>query len=177
MAQKWRKIGKYNADDTQMKMSYTCIIPKWDRAKSAVSKVDKALETVLFLSEKYKEVHSMASQIKKGRQYLKNGYWAMVGALSAMIISLQPVMADTIWDRFSNIMRDIYGQLAGISTIVAVTAAAVALLVRMISRNQRAVDEATSWLKRIVVAWIVLNSLGFVVAYLQPLVSGGQYTG
>ena len=42
----------------------------------------------------------MASQIKKGRQYLKNGYWAMVGALSAMIISLQPVMADTIWDRF-----------------------------------------------------------------------------
>ena len=111
------------------------------------------------------------------RQYLKNGYWAMVGALSAMIISLQPVMADTIWDRFSNIMRDIYGQLAGISTIVAVTAAAVALLVRMISRNQRAVDEATSWLKRIVVAWIVLNSLGFVVAYLQPLVSGGQYTG
>ena len=59
----------------------------------------------------------MASQIKKGRQYLKNGYWAMVGALSAMIISLQPVMADTIWDRFSNIMRDIYGQLAGISTI------------------------------------------------------------
>ena len=116
----------------------------------------------------------MANQLKKGRQYLKNGYWAMVGALSAMIISLQPVMADTIWDRFSNIMRDIYGQLAGISTIVA---AAVALLVRMISRNQRAVDEATSWIKRIVVAWIVLNSLGFVVAYLQPLVSGGQYTG
>ena len=119
----------------------------------------------------------MANQLKKGRQYLKNGYWAMVGALSAMIISLQPVMADTIWDRFSNIKRDIYVQLAGISTIVAVTAAAVALLVRMISRNQRAVDEATSWIKRIVVAWIVLNSLGVVVAYLQPLVSGGQYTG
>lgn len=119
----------------------------------------------------------MVSQIKKSRQYLKNGYWTMVGMLSAMIISLQPVMADTIWDRFSSIMRDVYGQLAGISTIVAVTAAAVALLVRMISRNQRAVDEATSWLKRIVVAWVVLNSLGFIVAYLQPLVSGGQYTG
>ena len=94
----------------------------------------------------------MANQLKKGRQYLKNGYWALVGALAAMIISLQPVMADTIWDRFSAIMRDVYGQLAGISTIVAVTAAAVALLVRMISRNQRAVDEATSWIKRIVVA-------------------------
>ena len=62
-----------------------------------------------------------------------------------------------------------------ISTIVAVTVAAIALLVRMISRNQRAVDEATSWLKRIVITWIILNSLGFIVAYLQPLISGGNY--
>jgi len=58
---------------------------------------------------------------------------------------------------------------------VAVTVAAIALLVRMISRNQRAVDEATSWLKRIVITWIILNSLGFIVAYLQPLISGGNY--
>ncbi len=65
----------------------------------------------------------------------------------------------------------------GISTIVAVTAAAVALLVRMISRNQRAVDEATSWLKRIIVTWVILNTLGFAVAYLQPLVQGGMYNG
>ena len=73
------------------------------------------------------------------------------------------------------IMKDIYGELVAISTIVAVTVAAIALLVRMISRNQRAVDEATSWFKRIVITWIVLNSLGFIVAYLQPLISGGNY--
>ena len=35
-------------------------------------------------------------------------------------------------------------------------------------------DEATSWLKRIVVTWIVLNTLGFIVAYLQPLIAGGS---
>lgn len=73
------------------------------------------------------------------------------------------------------IMKDIYGELVAISTIVAVTVAAIALLVRMISRNKRAVDEATSWLKRIVITWIILNSLGFIVAYLQPLISGGNY--
>ena len=108
---------------------------------------------------------------------MKTAYWSLVGMASAMLISLQPVMADTIWNRFSTIMKDVYGQLVGISTIVAVTAAAIALIVRMISRNQRAVDEATSWLKRIVVTWIVLNSLGLVVAYLQPLIAGGNYTG
>ena len=73
-------------------------------------------------------------------------------------------------------MADVYGQLVGISTIVAVTAASVALLVRMISRNERAVSEATGWLKRIVITWVVLNTLGFAVAYLQPLIQGGNYT-
>ena len=105
------------------------------------------------------------------------GYWSIVGIVSALILSLQPVLADDIWSRFSTIMKDVYGELVGISTIVAVTAAAVALLIRMISRNQRAVDEATSWLKRIIVTWLVLNTLGFAVAYLQPLIQGGMYYG
>ena len=118
----------------------------------------------------------MVKQLRKESR-LTTAYWSLVGMASATLTSLQPVMADTIWDRFSTIMKDVYGQLVGISTIVAVTVAAIALIVRMISRNQRAVDEATAWLKRIVVTWIILNSLGFVVAYLQPLIAGGQYTG
>ncbi len=119
----------------------------------------------------------MSKELVSSSQRLKNAYWTLVAAASAMILSVQPVMAETIWDRFSTIMQDVYGQLVGISTIVAVTVAAIALLVRMISRNQRAVDEATSWLKRVVVTWIILNTLGFIVAYLQPLIAGGQYTG
>lgn len=104
-------------------------------------------------------------------------YWSVVGIAGALILSLQPVLADDIWSRFSTIMKDVYGELVGISTIVAVTAASVALLIRMISRNQCAVDEATSWLKRIIVTWLVLNTLGFAVAYLQPLIQGGMYNG
>lgn len=104
-------------------------------------------------------------------------YWSVVSTGMALMLTLQPVFAsNTIWTKFSDIMKDIYGQLIGISTIIAVTAAAVALLVRLMSRNQRAVDEATGWLKRIVVTWIILNTLGFFVAYIQPWVSGGQYT-
>ncbi len=108
---------------------------------------------------------------------LQAAYWSMVGMGSALLLSVQPIWADTIWDRFSTIMKDVYGKVVGISTIVAVTVAAIALVVRMVSRNQRAVDEATSWLKRIVITWIILNSLGFIVAYLQPLIAGGNYTG
>ena len=111
------------------------------------------------------------------KERIIKGYWSLVAMSSVLILTLQPVMAESIFDRFSKIMKDVYGQLVGISTIVAVTAAAVALLVRMISRNQRAVDEATSWLKRIIVTWVILNTLGFAVAYLQPLIAGGNYTG
>lgn len=108
---------------------------------------------------------------------LQTAYWSMVAIASGIIVSIQPTLADTIWNRFSTIMKDVYGQIVAISTIVAVTVAAIALVVRMVSRNQRAVDEATSWLKRIIITWIVLNSLGFVVAYLQPLIQGGNYGG
>ena len=123
-----------------------------------------------------KEVVKMVKKLDRKR-HVQTAYWSLVAAVSAMVVSVSPVFADTIWDRFSTIMRDVYGQIVGISTIVAVTVAAVALVIRMVSRNQRAVDEATAWLKRIVITWLILNSLGFVVAYLQPLIAGGNYTG
>ena len=113
----------------------------------------------------------MVKQITRGKDIARNTYWSAVGMTAATMLAVQPVFADTIWDRFSTILKDVYGQ------VVAVTVAAIALLIRMISRNQRAVEEATSWLKRIVVTWIILNSLGFVVAYLQPLIQGGSYSG
>ena len=119
----------------------------------------------------------MVKQITRGKDIARNTYWSAVGMTAATMLAVQPVFADTIWDRFSTILKDVYGQVVAISTIVAVTVAAIALLIRMISRNQRAVEEATSWLKRIVVTWIILNSLGFVVAYLQPLIQGGGYSG
>lgn len=124
----------------------------------------------------------MVKQLTKGKTWLNNTYWSAVGMATATMLTMQPVLATatgtgTIWARFSTILKDVYGQIVAISTIVAVTVAAIALLVRMISRNQRAVDEATNWLKRIVVTWIILNSLGFVVAYLQPLIQGGNYAG
>ena len=108
-------------------------------------------------------------------------YWTAIATVCALLISLQFVFAaekaETIWDRFSSIMRDLYVHIVAISTIIAVTVAAIALIVRMVSRNQKAVDEATSWLKRIIITWVILNSLGFIVAYIQPLIAGGNYSG
>ena len=113
------------------------------------------------------------------RERLPEYYWTMAAIGIAFLLSIHPVFAapagGTIWTKFSEVMKDIYTQLLGISTIVAVVAAAIALIIRMVSRNQRAVDEASSWLKRIVITWVILNTLGFIIAYIQPWIQGGQY--
>ena len=62
---------------------------------------------------------------------IKTVYWSLVGTVSALLVSTQAVYAADMWDRFSAIMKDIYGEIVAISTIVAVTVAAIALLVRI----------------------------------------------
>lgn len=116
---------------------------------------------------------------KEKRKGVVFAYWVLVALAVAALICVKPVFAaeETVWDRFSSIMNDFYGKLLGISTIVAVTMAAIALIIRMVSKNQKTVDEATAWIKRIVITWVILNSIGLIVAYIEPLISGGNYTG
>lgn len=86
------------------------------------------------------------------------------------------VLASDMWSKAETIMKDVYGKILGISTIAAIVTAAVALLMMNFSRSGRTVDESRSWLKRIVITWIILNSLGFIMSYVTPFFSGGQWT-
>ena len=90
----------------------------------------------------------------------------------------QPAFAagTTIWTKANDIMKDVYSQILTISTIAAIVTAAVALLMMNFSRSGRTVDESRAWLKRIVITWIILNSLGFIMSYVTPFFSGGQWT-
>ena len=71
---------------------------------------------------------------------------------------------------------DVYTQILSISTIAAVVTAAVALLLMNFSRSGRTVDESRAWLKRIIITWAILNSLGFIMAYVTPFFAGGTWT-
>lgn len=80
-----------------------------------------------------------------------------------------------MWSKAQTIMQDVYGEIVGISTVAAVVTSAVALLLMNFSKSGRTVDESRTWLKRIVITWIVLNGLGFIVAYITPFLSGGEW--
>lgn len=84
---------------------------------------------------------------------------------------------EDIWSKASSIMQDVYGHIVAISTVAAVVTAATALLLMNFSKNGKTVDESRAWLKRIVITWAILNSLGFIMAYVAPLFSGGKWSG
>ena len=67
-------------------------------------------------------------------------------------------------------------QILLISTIAAIVTASVALLMMNFSRSGRTVEESRAWLKRIAITWAILNGLGFIMAYVTPFFSGGQWT-
>ncbi len=112
---------------------------------------------------------------KKRRDYGRILYAGFLGT-SLTPLLCQPASAVTIWEKASEIMKDVYTEILGISTIAAIVTAAVALLMTNFSRSNRTVEESRAWLKRIVITWIILNSLGFIMSYITPFFAGGQYT-
>lgn len=101
-------------------------------------------------------------------------FFCMITMLAYMI---KPVYANvTIWEKATEIMSDVYGEIVAISTIAAVVTAAIALLMMNFSRSGRTVDESRGWLKRIIITWAIINGLGFIMSYITPFFSGGQWT-
>ena len=85
--------------------------------------------------------------------------------------------ATDMWSQAETIMKDVYGKILGISTIAAIVTASVALLLMNFSKSGKTVDESRAWLKRIAISWVALNGLGFILAYVTPFFSGGQWNG
>ena len=49
---------------------------------------------------------------------------------------------------------------------------AVAVIGAKVSNNQHKTDQAWDWLKRIWIAWAIINGMGAFLAYVRPLFDG-----
>lgn len=95
---------------------------------------------------------------------------ATIGTVLAEPTTAAAAGADANGNIFLNagkFMNDLYGKIFGLTTMIAVLVATIALVMRMFSSNQKTVDTANAWLKRIIVCWILINSMAFVVNYLS----------
>lgn len=114
----------------------------------------------------------------KERRHIDVGrylYSAFLGISALPCLSTQAYAATTIWEKASDIMKDVYSQIVAISTVAAVVTASVALLLMNFSKSGRTVDESRAWLKRIIITWAIINGLGFIMAYITPFFSGGTW--
>lgn len=132
--------------------------------------------------EKNKQLQEVPDTGKPPRKRLKlpiakTLYFAFVAVMCGMMFAQPTYAATTVWEKASEIMKDVYDQILLISTIAAIVTASVALLMMNFSRNGRTVDESRAWLKRIVITWAVLNGLGFIMAYVTPFFADGKWTG
>ena len=105
--------------------------------------------------------------------------WQKILILSAMIMMLISSATITAFaageDLFQvadNIIRDVYTNITGISTVLAALMSAIAVIGAKMSNNQHKVDQSWDWLKRIWIAWAVINGIGAFIAYVAPLLDG-----
>ena len=94
-----------------------------------------------------------------------------------LLFTAVPVYADDIFATAKNAMQTVYTDVAGIATVAAVVCAAVCLFLMNFSKSGRTVDESRSWLKRIVVCWAALMTLGAIVTYLEKIIPQSMFTG
>jgi uncharacterized membrane protein YozB (DUF420 family) len=103
-------------------------------------------------------------------------YAAFLAVILCALFATPTFAATTVWEKASEIMKDVYTQILTISTIAAIVTASVALLMMNFSKNNKTVDESRAWLKRIIITWAILNGLGFIMAYITPFFTGGTWT-
>lgn len=128
------------------------------------------------MNKKNVDVQSSMPAIKQ-TSHLEKFILVSVAVMAAFVLYPEFAYATTVWDKASEIMKDVYSKILGISTIAAVVTASVALLLMNFSKNGKTVDESRAWLKRIIITWAILNGLGFIMAYVTPFFQGGQWNG
>lgn len=100
-------------------------------------------------------------------------YVLMMTVVLLCTYMVTPALAlDDMWTVANRIIVDVYTKIAGISTVLAGLMSAVAVVGAKLSNNQHKVDQAWDWLKRIWIAWMIINGIGAFIAYVTPLFSG-----
>lgn len=103
-----------------------------------------------------------------GRYY----FFVMAAILLVLCLSTTAFAVDDMWTVAHRIIVDVYEHIAGISTVLAGLMSAVAVIGAKMSNNQHKVDQAWDWLRRIWVAWAVINGIGAFLSYVLPLFQG-----
>ena len=89
-----------------------------------------------------------------------------------VMLTINAFAVDDMWTVANRIIVDVYNKIAGISTVLAALMTTVCVVGMKLSNNQQKVDQSVDWLKRIWIAWAIINGIGAFLAYVRPLLQG-----
>ena len=92
-----------------------------------------------------------------------------------VLFRCQTAYAD-IFDTAKSAMQQVYTDVAGIATVGAVVCAAVCLFLMNFSKSGKTVDESRAWLKRIIICWAALMTLGGTVTYMESIIPKSMFS-
>ena len=95
-----------------------------------------------------------------------------ITALTAVFTVNAFAAGEDIFTLGDKIIRDVYTHIAGISTVLAALMTAVAVITMKFSSTQQKSEQAWEWIKRIWIAWVIINGIGAFIAYITPLFDG-----
>ena len=99
---------------------------------------------------------------KKLKRILKNTVPLVIYLIFCFAVN---AYAEDMWEVANRI-------IAGISTVLAALMTTICVVGMKLSNNQQKVDQSVDWLKRIWIAWAIINGIGAFLAYVRPLLSG-----
>lgn len=92
------------------------------------------------------------------------------------VIMSQTAYASDIFELARSAMQQVYSDVAGIATVAAVVCSAVCLFLMNFSKSGKTVDESRAWLRRIIVCWAALMTLGAIVTYMESIIPQSNFT-
>jgi len=145
------------------------------KLKEAITKANViAMES---LADVQKEDSGVRLFLSKHRSKLRVAGYGLFGLVLCLMLSFG--MAGTayasdpggqVFTRANTAMQGVLRQIRTISSIIAALFLTIAFLLKMFSKNQRTVDEANTWIKRIAIAWACINAVGFILTFIQEII-------
>ena len=83
---------------------------------------------------------------------------------------------DTVFQNATTALTNVFTNLLMVVNPAAALFLVIAFLMRMFSKNQRTVEDANSWIKRILVSVALINAVGFIIIFARDIIPDGGTT-
>lgn len=103
------------------------------------------------------------------KKSVKSFYATIVAALVLLASVATPIAATEaikgIGKSLKKVFEEVYKQALLVVTIIACAIIAICLILRMVSKNPRTAEEATSWAKRVFFTWVVFLLISVLIKF------------